>query len=66
MFWARLRRSGAAGHAATVAAVALACFGAARLGLALAHDASTASAVWPPAGIAIATLVVFGIRYWPA
>ena len=45
--------------------MALAYFAAAQLGLALAYGESTASAVWPPAGIALAALVVFGPRLWP-
>ena len=58
-------RSGAAVYAGKVLAIALAYFGAAQLGLALAYGESTASAVWPPAGIALAALVVFGPRLWP-
>ncbi|MFP5364226.1 MAG: diguanylate cyclase domain-containing protein [Thermoleophilia bacterium] len=48
-----------------MAAIALAYFAAAQLGLALAYGESTASAVWPPAGIALAALVVLGVRLWP-
>ena len=48
-----------------MAGIALAYFAAAQLGLALAYGESTASAVWPPAGIALAALVVFGVRVWP-
>jgi diguanylate cyclase (GGDEF)-like protein len=52
-------------YATKVVAIALAYFGAAQLGLALAYGESTASAVWPPAGIALAALLVFGVRLWP-
>ncbi|MCG2586324.1 CHASE domain-containing protein [Massilia sp. TS11] len=45
--------------------LALAYFGAARLGLALAFANSNASPVWPPAGIALAALVLGGWRLWP-
>ena len=35
-------------------------------GLSLAFVHASASAVWPPTGIAIASLLLFGLRYWPA
>ena len=35
-------------------------------GLSLAFVHVSASAVWPPTGIAIASLLLFGLRYWPA
>ncbi|MFT6914687.1 MAG: diguanylate cyclase (GGDEF)-like protein/PAS domain S-box-containing protein [Motiliproteus sp.] len=47
-----------------VCLLALVYFIAAKLGLLLAIDGYT-SPVWPPAGIAIATLIRFGIRLWP-
>jgi len=47
-------------------AVALAYFLAARLGLSLAFTADQVSAVWPPTGIALATLLLLGPAYWPA
>ncbi len=37
----------------------------AELGFLLALDQTNASAVWPPAGIALAACLVFGIRIWP-
>lgn len=37
-----------------------------RLGLALAHEQDNATLFWPPAGLAIASLLVLGVRYWPA
>jgi PAS domain S-box-containing protein len=39
---------------------------AAKLGLSLAFVHTNVSPVWPPTGIAIAALLVFGRRYWPA
>jgi diguanylate cyclase (GGDEF)-like protein len=39
---------------------------AAKLSLRLASVHPSATPVWPPTGIAIATLVVFGLRFWPA
>jgi PAS domain S-box-containing protein len=35
-------------------------------GLSLAFVHQSASAVWPPTGIAIASLLLFGLRFWPA
>lgn len=40
-------------------------FSAAKLGLMLAAVHPSASPVWPPTGIAIATLLLFGNRLWP-
>ncbi len=54
---------------ATLAAtVALTCiyFAAGKLGLSLAFVNASASAVWPPTGIALAVLLVLGYRAWPA
>ena len=41
-------------------------FGAAKLGLMLAVVHRSATAVWPPTGIAIAGLLILGYRAWPA
>src|SRR5260370_41584785 len=38
----------------------------AKLGLRYATISPSTSPVWPPTGLAIATLVLFGVRYWPA
>src|SRR6185503_6608429 len=40
-------------------------FAAAKLGLRLAFVAEQVTVVWPPTGIALAALVVFGPRLWP-
>ena len=48
----------------TLAAAAL-YYGAARLGLLLAFDKTNASPVWPPSGIGLALLLLFGFRMWP-
>src|SRR5512132_138529 len=37
-----------------------------RLGLALATVNDSATAVWPPTGIALAALLLYGVRMWPA
>ena len=41
-------------------------FAAAELGLSLASVHTNVSPVWPPSGIAIAALLIFGVRIWPA
>jgi signal transduction histidine kinase/ActR/RegA family two-component response regulator len=41
-------------------------FIAGKLGLSLALVHASASPVWPPAGIALAVLLLFGYRIWPA
>src|SRR4051812_20246748 len=65
-------RSGAARYALELIATAAACYVAARIGLELAyphhggspiHGAFTA--FWPPIGVGIAALVLFGPRLWP-
>ena len=45
--------------------IAGAYFGSAKLGLALAYEQGNVTAVWPPTGIALAALVIWGYRCWP-
>jgi PAS domain S-box-containing protein len=45
--------------------VAIVYFAAAELGLSLASVHSNVTPVWPPTGIAIASLLIFGRRIWP-
>jgi integral membrane sensor domain MASE1/anti-sigma regulatory factor (Ser/Thr protein kinase) len=52
-------------YALKVAAVAAVYYGAAKLGLDLAFSAKSVTAVWPPTGIALAALVLWGYRVWP-
>jgi integral membrane sensor domain MASE1 len=40
-------------------------FGAAEFGLSMAFVNASASAVWPPTGIALAVLLLWGYRLWP-
>jgi PAS domain S-box-containing protein len=40
-------------------------FAAAKLGLSMAVTAEQVSAVWPPTGIALAAILIFGHRIWP-
>ena len=48
-----------------VALLAAAYFGAAQAGLSLAFVAEQVTAVWPPPGIGLAALLLFGSRAWP-
>src|SRR6185369_6980834 len=45
--------------------VAIVYFAGAELGLSLASLHSNVTPVWPPTGIAIASLLIFGRRVWP-
>ena len=51
--------------AALVVALAAVYVAAARLGLALDAVAGFATLVWPPTGISLATILLFGFRLWP-
>jgi serine phosphatase RsbU (regulator of sigma subunit)/anti-sigma regulatory factor (Ser/Thr protein kinase) len=53
-------------YAAAVAAVAAAYYGSAKLGLSLAFESGSVTAVWPPTGIALAAVLLLGYRIWPA
>ncbi len=48
-----------------ILALATAYFIGARLGLQLAFENRNVTAVWPPTGIAVAALLLWGIRVWP-
>jgi signal transduction histidine kinase len=52
--------------AAALALVALLYYPAARLGLLLQFRHTNVSPVWPPSGVAIASLLILGRRAWPA
>jgi PAS domain S-box-containing protein len=51
--------------AALIGVLAVLYFLAARAGLALAFVHSSATSVWPPSGIALAALLLFGRALWP-
>ena len=51
-------------YAAGVLALAGAYYGAAKVGQTLRYTASVA-AIWPPAGLGIAALYLWGLRWWP-
>ena len=50
---------------APILVVAALYFAAGKLGLSLAYINPSASAVWPPTGLALATLLLWGYRLWP-
>lgn len=52
-------------QAALVLGVALVYFVAAEIGLSFAFIHSNVSPVWPPSGVAIAAILIFGMRIWP-
>jgi signal transduction histidine kinase/ActR/RegA family two-component response regulator len=62
---ADLKIPGVASGGKGVALVAI-YFVAGKLSLKLAFLNASASPVWPPAGIAVAVLLLFGFRWWPA
>ena len=51
---------------AILAVLTVVYLAAGKLGLSLAFENSSASPVWPATGIALAALLVFGYRAWPA
>ena len=57
--------SGRPAHLAQIAAVAALYFGAAKLGLLAAVAQRVVSSAWPPTGVALAALLLFGVRLWP-
>jgi signal transduction histidine kinase len=57
-------RSPTVRYVAGVLALAAAYYGAAKLGQTLRYTASV-SALWPPAGLGIAALYMWGLRWWP-
>ena len=60
------RRDIRAGTVAIGAALALAYVVAAQLGFRVAFVAEQITTVWPPTGIALAALLLGGLRFWPA
>src|SRR5262245_24830026 len=59
-----MRRSELVRYVLEVASLVAVYFGAGKLGLALAFVPGV-SLVWPPSGIALAALLLFGYRMWP-
>src|SRR6185503_5948554 len=52
-------------YAGAVALVAAAYYLAGRLGLELAYLDGAVAAIWPPAGLGLAVLYLYGVRLWP-
>jgi integral membrane sensor domain MASE1 len=52
-------------YIAKVAGIAAVYYGAAKLGLSLAFATTSVTAVWPPTGIALAAVALWGYRVWP-
>jgi signal transduction histidine kinase len=61
---AAVAQSQSARYVAGVLALAAAYYGAAKLGQSVRYTASV-SAIWPPAGLGIAALYLWGLRWWP-
>ena len=59
------RRGSVALYAISVALVAAAYYGAGRIGLELAYLDGAVAALWPPAGLGLAVLFLYGLRLWP-
>ena len=59
-------RAGSVPRIATAVGLAVVYFVGAKLGLQLAYLNASATAVWPPTGIALAAFLIFGVRVWPA
>jgi integral membrane sensor domain MASE1 len=62
---AAVAQSPAARYAAGVLVLAAAYYGSAKIGQTLRYTASVA-AIWPPAGVGIAALYLWGLRWWPS
>lgn len=61
---ARAIRSRTAWYASRLVALGIAYYAAAKVGQTLRYTASVA-AIWPPAGLGIAALYLYGLRWWP-
>src|SRR5215216_6684200 len=59
------RRGSVALYAISIALVAVAYYLAGRIGLELAYLDGAVAALWPPAGLGLAVLFLYGIRLWP-
>jgi signal transduction histidine kinase len=61
----RTRAGGPARYAMSLAVVAVAYYVAGRIGLELAYLDGAVAALWPPAGLGLAVLFLYGPRLWP-
>jgi signal transduction histidine kinase len=62
---AAVAQSPSARYAAGLLVLAAAYYGTAKIGQTLRYTASVA-AIWPPAGLGIAALYLWGLRWWPS
>ena len=62
----RREHAGPALYLLTLALVAFLYYGAGRIGLELAYLNGAVAALWPPAGLGLAVLFLYGVRLWPA
>src|SRR3954469_25107001 len=61
----RTRPGGLVLYALAIALVAVAYYLAGRIGLELAYLNGAVAAIWPPAGLGLAVLFLWGLRLWP-
>src|SRR4051812_34033386 len=61
----RTRQGRLALYAISIALVAVAYYLAGRIGLKLAYLDGAVAAIWPPAGLGLAALFLYGVRLWP-
>src|SRR4249919_428910 len=59
------RHGGVVLYGVSVALVAVAYYLAGRIGLELAYLDGAVAALWPPAGLGLAVLFLYGVRLWP-
>src|SRR5829696_9482828 len=59
------RRNAAVLYVGALAVTALAYYVAGRIGLELAYLDGAVAALWPPAGLGLAALFLYGVRLWP-
>src|SRR5436189_3899959 len=53
-------------YGAQLAVVTAAYFGAAKAGLQFAFANQSVTSIWPPTGLALAAVLIWGYRMWPA
>jgi hypothetical protein len=59
------RYGGVVLYGSSVALVAVGYYLAGRIGLELAYLDGAVAALWPPAGLGLAVLFLYGVRLWP-
>src|SRR5215213_6837563 len=60
-----IRHGGVVLYGSSIALVAVAYYVAGRIGLELAYLDGAVAALWPPAGLGLAALFLYGVRLWP-